>query len=388
MANKQLKIKRARQNIKLLEEADHDAINKVNEPRFKKILTAQERQLHHYLAQYLDPNYLPAGITKEYEFPKYFYYTVNSKKNGVVQRRTRTDSAMFKRFMKNKTRREEANAQGIFKITDKPIKIKIDMAPAYPKKKKATSEDYKSLLGNVNFGDFEDKKPDKKKYTAESIYELIEPRDDDQWLLDLLEDIAKYEEPKKRKKEIKAIKQTINYEGNKPSKSKLMDKQIDEVFLKKIIEEILEEAKPKKKINALDDILDTTNRYTILGVAPNATIADIKKAYKKLALKYHPDKTGGDKELTRRFIIIDDAYKSLLAELTARESRHITLADFPKPKKITIDEEIAQREAEIVILETKLSNAPNMVAKHRIMSEIKRLKDTIKMLKQIHENEK
>ena len=34
--------------------------------------------------------------------------------------------------------------------------------------------------------------------------------------------------------------------------------------------------------------------YNILGVDKNATQEDIKKAFKKLAHKYHPDKEGGD----------------------------------------------------------------------------------------------
>ena len=41
--------------------------------------------------------------------------------------------------------------------------------------------------------------------------------------------------------------------------------------------------------------VDNTKLYTVLGVDKKATYDEIKKAYRKLAVKHHPDR-GGDKE--------------------------------------------------------------------------------------------
>jgi molecular chaperone DnaJ len=51
--------------------------------------------------------------------------------------------------------------------------------------------------------------------------------------------------------------------------------------------------------------------YEILGVAKDASEDDIRKAFRKLAHKYHPDKTGGDKKAEEQFKEIGEAYAVL-----------------------------------------------------------------------------
>ncbi len=57
--------------------------------------------------------------------------------------------------------------------------------------------------------------------------------------------------------------------------------------------------------------------YKILGVQKNASQDEIKKAYRKLAMKYHPDHTKGDKGAEEKFKKISEAY----AVLSDKEKR-------------------------------------------------------------------
>lgn len=58
--------------------------------------------------------------------------------------------------------------------------------------------------------------------------------------------------------------------------------------------------------------------YKVLGINKNASADDIKKAYKKLAFKYHPDKNPGDKKAEDHFKEISEAY-AVLSDKQKRE---------------------------------------------------------------------
>jgi curved DNA-binding protein len=57
--------------------------------------------------------------------------------------------------------------------------------------------------------------------------------------------------------------------------------------------------------------MDYKDYYKILGVERNASEADIRKAYRKLAMKYHPDRNPNDKQAEEHFKEINEAYQVL-----------------------------------------------------------------------------
>ena len=51
--------------------------------------------------------------------------------------------------------------------------------------------------------------------------------------------------------------------------------------------------------------------YEVLEVSKSATIEEIKRAYRKKAIKYHPDKNKGNKEAEEKFKEAAEAYEVL-----------------------------------------------------------------------------
>ena len=57
--------------------------------------------------------------------------------------------------------------------------------------------------------------------------------------------------------------------------------------------------------------MDFQDYYKVLGIQRNSNITDIKKAYRKLARKYHPDVNPGDKAAEDKFKEAAEAYEVL-----------------------------------------------------------------------------
>lgn len=57
--------------------------------------------------------------------------------------------------------------------------------------------------------------------------------------------------------------------------------------------------------------MNTAESYSILGLMPTASDEDVKKAYRALCKKYHPDNAGASEDDKRRYLLVNEAYNSI-----------------------------------------------------------------------------
>jgi hypothetical protein len=67
--------------------------------------------------------------------------------------------------------------------------------------------------------------------------------------------------------------------------------------------------------------LNHRSPYQIFGIPVGASLKEIQRAYRKLILKYHPDRNPGDAEAAEKFMAVQRAYEILLTVSRARETR-------------------------------------------------------------------
>lgn len=74
------------------------------------------------------------------------------------------------------------------------------------------------------------------------------------------------------------------------------------------------------------------NHYEVLGVTSSASDDDLKKAYRALAKKFHPDLNPGDSVAEKKFKDVNEAY-SILGDPKKRQEYDQELAGTPKKGK-------------------------------------------------------
>jgi curved DNA-binding protein CbpA len=94
--------------------------------------------------------------------------------------------------------------------------------------------------------------------------------------------------------------------------------------------------------------------YSLLGVPRSADDQEIKKAYRRLAREYHPDKTGNDKHKTVLFQAISEAYEVL----SDPQNRQLyDLGEWPPKKAKNANPEPATQQAEPELARSMLYGA-------------------------------
>jgi hypothetical protein len=92
--------------------------------------------------------------------------------------------------------------------------------------------------------------------------------------------------------------------------------------------------------------------YDTLGVSRDASDADIKSAYRKLAMKYHPDRNQGDATAEQKFKDVSQAYE-ILKDPKKKDKPTINLAMLPLNKVVAEQVVSANKVLEVFLIYLK-----------------------------------
>jgi curved DNA-binding protein CbpA len=96
----------------------------------------------------------------------------------------------------------------------------------------------------------------------------------------------------------------------------------------------------------------TTDPYSVLGISPDASDGELRRAYRELVKRHHPDHNGGSHESTVRFARIQNAY-AVVAE--SRRSGHSASRPAPEPTVTGFGSSDPNIEGRIANLEQELA---------------------------------
>ena len=152
----------------------------------------------------------------------------------------------------------------------------------------------------------------------------------------------------------------INGEPPIGSKLKLMWKEIKDVAKQRQQQQTPEPAAPA-----------ANTPRAILGVSETATLEEIKSAYRKLVLQFHPDRNPGDENAAAKFDKIQKAYDELTQQQQQQQQQQLTIEDYKELfKSILIKTkdmlELAAKEAKDEI------NNPNQPAIKKLTDDQKK----------------
>ena len=97
--------------------------------------------------------------------------------------------------------------------------------------------------------------------------------------------------------------------------------------------------------------MPTLNYYAVLGVSPQASQEDIKKAYRKLALEHHPDRNQGNRQADHKIREVNAAYEILGDPDSRKTYDRLRLGHVESPSRYSPDVEPADVVSPSVVME-------------------------------------